>query len=50
MEQSKKEWVMPTITRFGSFNTATQKCIKDFGSSDGFTFQGVSVPIHWCAS
>lgn len=49
MEQPKKEWVMPEIKKFGSFHTATQKCIKEFGSSDGFTFQGVTVPIH-CAS
>ena len=47
---SKRQWVAPEIKRFGSFEAATQTCIKDLGSSDGFTFQGNTVPIHWCAS
>jgi len=46
----KRQWVAPQIKRFGSFEAATQTCIKDLGSSDGFTFQGNTVPIHWCAS
>lgn len=50
MGETKKGWLMPAITRFGSFDTATQKCVKEFGSQDGFTFQGVTVPIHWCTS
>lgn len=48
--ESKRQWVAPQIKRFGSFEAATQTCIKDLGSSDGFTFQGNTVPIHWCAS
>lgn len=47
---SKRQWVAPEIKRFGSFEAATQTCIKALGSSDGFTFQGNTVPIHWCAS
>jgi hypothetical protein len=47
---NKRQWVAPEIKRFGSFESATQTCIKALGSSDGFTFQGNTVPIHWCAS
>ncbi len=48
--EKKRRWATPEVTTFGSFEASTQKCIKDFGSQDGFTFQGVAVPIHWCAS
>jgi hypothetical protein len=50
IEDAKTEWVTPEIKKFGSFEAATQRCIKDFGSQDGFTWQGNVVPIHWCAS
>lgn len=50
VEKQKRRWAAPEVTKFGSFEASTQKCIKEFGSQDGFTFQGVSVPIHWCAS
>jgi hypothetical protein len=50
VEEKRRLWTAPAVTTFGSFDAATQACIKDFGSSDGFTFQGVTVPIHWCAS
>ena len=50
MKEVKKQWVTPEIQKFGSFEATTQKCIKAFGSSDGFTWQGNDVPIHWCGS
>jgi hypothetical protein len=50
MREKKRVWVAPEILAYGSFETATQTCIKALGSSDGFTFQGNDVPIHWCAS
>ena len=50
MEEQKRQWVAPEIRKYGSFEVATQTCIKALGSSDGFTFQGNTVPIHWCAS
>ena len=50
MEEAKRQWESPVVRKFGSFEAATQKCIKALGSSDGFTFQGNDVPIHWCGS
>lgn len=50
VEEQKRQWVAPEIRKYGSFEAATQTCIKALGSSDGFTFQGNTVPIHWCAS
>ncbi len=50
MAEKKRSWVAPEVKCYGSFEASTQTCIKNFGSSDGFTFQGVAVPIHWCAS
>lgn len=50
MELKKRRWVTPEIRCFGTFEAATQACIKALGSTDGFTFQGNDVPIHWCAS
>lgn len=50
MEEKKREWIKPEIKKFGSFETATQTCIKAYGSQDGFTWQGNAIPIHWCAS
>ncbi len=50
MQEEKRQWIAPEVRAFGAFEAATQACIKDLGSSDGFTFQGVTVPIHWCAS
>jgi hypothetical protein len=50
MEDVKRRWETPELRKFGTFEAATQRCIKALGSSDGFTFQGVAVPIHWCGS
>lgn len=50
MEEQKRQWVAPEIRRFGSFDRATEACVKALGSTDGWTFQGNDVPIHWCAS
>ena len=50
MEVVKRQWVTPEIQNFGSFETATHTCVKAFGSSDGFTWQGNAVPIHWCSA
>lgn len=50
MESPKRRWATPEVRSFGTFETATQACIKALGSSDGFTWQGNTVPIHWCGS
>lgn len=50
MAEVKREWVTPVIQKFGSFEAVTQACVKALGSSDGFTWQGDNIPIHWCGS
>jgi hypothetical protein len=46
-DTTRKQWVQPTIRRYGTFETATQGCDKNLGSTDGFTFQGLAIV---CAS
>ncbi|HZR00859.1 MAG TPA: hypothetical protein VFC93_18810 [Chloroflexota bacterium] len=38
--QQKKTWTAPTLVTYGSVVEITLGCNKDFGSSDGFLFQG----------
>jgi hypothetical protein len=47
---AKKVYSAPKLTVHGSVEEITQECTnKDFGSSDGWTFQGT--PITWeCGS
>ena len=46
----KRSWVSPEIRRFGTFETATQGCDKNYGATDGFTFQGVPIACLSTAS
>lgn len=39
---SKKQWSAPNLTVHGVVEAITQQN-KDFGSSDGFTFQGQGI-------
>lgn len=48
MADVKRRWVSPEIRRYGTFESATQGCNKDFGATDSFTFQGQ--PITCTAS
>ena len=43
MRQTKRAWTKPTIRTYGTFESTTQECDKDLGSSDGFTFQGQAI-------
>lgn len=46
MEKTTRQtWITPQIQRYGTFEQKTQAfgCDKDFGGSDGFTFQGQAV-------
>ena len=43
----KQQWSTPVLTRYGSFETATQGCDKRLGGADGFTFMGQAIV---CAS
>ena len=45
--QKPQSWAVPSIKRYGTFETATQGCNKEYGSTDGFTFQGAAIT---CAS
>jgi hypothetical protein len=46
--QQQQQWVSPVVRRYGTFeNTTKQGCDKTFGTTDGFTFQGVAIV---CAS
>ena len=47
MQEVKKEWVAPEVQRYGTFESATQYCDKQFGGADGFTFMGNAIV---CAS
>lgn len=39
--EPKKVWESPVLIFYGSVESLTQNCSnKQFGSSDGFTFQG----------
>ena len=42
--QSKKDWTTPQLLVYGTVEKITEGCNKDFGGSDGYTFQ--SVPIQ----
>ena len=47
------EYVPPTLTDLGSFETLTQNvCIlgKQGGGSDGLAFHGTNIPISNCSS
>ena len=46
-EEVKKAWDPPVLIVHGTVESLTQGCNKDFGGSDGFTFQ--SIPIQ-CVS
>jgi hypothetical protein len=41
--EKKKQWATPTIQRYGSFETVTQGCNKDYGGEDGYLFQGQNI-------
>ncbi|MGH7665414.1 MAG: hypothetical protein ACRENI_14170 [Gemmatimonadaceae bacterium] len=46
-DRNAKSWTVPSIRRYGTFEAATQGCNKDYGTTDGFTFQGLAIV---CAS
>ena len=48
MAAGKRTWVSPEIRRYGTFESATQGCNKNYGAGDGFLFQGQ--PIACSAS
>jgi hypothetical protein len=41
-DNQKKQWTAPELTVLGDVETLTQKS-KQFGTSDGFTFQGAGI-------
>jgi hypothetical protein len=41
-QEQKKEWAQPELTLLGNVETLTLK-VKQFGTSDGFTFQGTGI-------
>ena len=44
--ETKRKWISPEIHTYGTFGAATQQetcTYKDFGATDGFTFEGAGL-------
>lgn len=50
MAVGKRKWISPEIRRFGTFETATQDCTKDYGVGDSWTFQNQQTQVVCSAS
>lgn len=40
---AKRKWTSPEVRKFGTFEAATQGCDKTWGTTDGFTMEGIAI-------